>query len=276
MLIIELVLLVSCVVLLWRPTLSRRAAGGILLGLAAISFFGDALLRAGGDDLRDVELPASFNTTTITATDGRRIALVPSLGRVQRYSEEGVFERGWFIVGDTLLSAKKLSLGLTTAGQIVIASDRTRSADVYTADGRQVGANWPYQRTGKSTVAPALMTPDQFVIDGLTLVSPQRVGNSRLGWGTILPALFLHSWCASALAWVALKLLWPGKSAVPARLLSSGQPLWRSHTETTPPEDQVSAWAMGGNLARMFVMIVLAILVFVVAIAVPFVRLVAG
>jgi hypothetical protein len=274
MLVIEALLLLVCGVLLWRQTLSRRIGGGVLLVLAAVSYFGGFLIRSSGDRLQHVELPAYFDTATITLPDGRRFALAMSLQRVQRYGADGAFELGWFVNEAAAMPTGGLSLGLTTADMIVIASSRTRQAEIYNADGQRKGGTKPFSRavTGGSGVPP-IMLPGSFAIDGVTLVNPVRAGNPRLGWATVLPGLFLHSWFTGALFWAGLNLLLPVKAMMPRQYPKTE---WRAYSETPADEIQVSAWEMGGNLVRMFLAIVLAILVFIVVIAVPTIRLVAG
>jgi hypothetical protein len=274
MLVIEALLLLVCGVLLWRRTLSRRMGGSVLLALAAISYFGGFLLRSSGDGLQHIELPAYFDTTTVTLPDGRRLALAMSLQRVQRFGAGGAFELGWFVNGAAVMPSGALSLGLTAADKIVIASGRTRQVEIYNTDGLRDGGTVPFTRpvTGSAGVPP-IMLPGSFVIDGVTLVNPVRAGNPRLGWATVLPGLFLHSWFAGALVWAGLNLLLPVKAATPRHYPKTQ---WTAYADTAADEDQVSAWEMGGNLVRMFLGIVLAILVFIVVIAVPTIRLVAG
>lgn len=278
MLILEVLLLTACVVLARRQSVSRRLAGTVVLALAAISGVGGLVLKSSGDRLDHVELPAYFQTTTIELPDGRRIAYVRSLQRLQRYSSDGTFERGWFVNADANILAGGHSLGLTIHDQIIIASDRFKQAEIYAADGRLDGDKRPFQRIGKGGGVSAVMLPGSFVIDGVTLVNPARTGNPRLSWNTVLPSLLLHSWTAWALFWLGLNLVRPSKSQ--ARTIRAFKPPltppWRPHQPTTRRENEVSAWAMARSLASMFAVIVLAVLVFIVVIAVPTIRLLAA
>jgi hypothetical protein len=288
MLLVETLLLFACLTLAYRQTVPRQLAGAVLMAVAAISYFGGALLRAAGDGLQHVELPAYFDTTTIMLPDGRRFAFIASLQRVQRYGSDGVFERGWFVNGPAIVPSGGLSLGLTAADRVVIASKRTGFAEIYSADGFRDGGTQPYRRIGSGAGMPPLMLPGSFAVEGVTLVPPVRVSNPRLGWTTILPGLFLHSWAAGAWFWAALNLLLsakmtaravpPPKSPAP---LPFQKPVWRHDAaahdlEQHDPEEQVSAWAMGGALALMFATILITVLLFIVVIAVPTVGLVAG
>jgi hypothetical protein len=174
MLVIEALLLVVCGALIWQQSLSRRVAGGILMALAGISYFGAALLRLSGDGLRQVELPAYFDTASITTPDGRRFALAMSLQRVQRYSVDGAFELGWFVNEAGVVPAGGLSLGLTAASQIVTASSRTGQVEIYSADGLRDGGTKPFTRASSGTRAQPIMLPGGFLIDGVMLVNPVR------------------------------------------------------------------------------------------------------
>jgi hypothetical protein len=276
MLILEVLLLTACIVLALRQSVSRRLAGFVLLALAAVSGFGDLVLKSAGDSLQHVELPAYFQTTTIELPDARRIAFARSLQRVQRYSSDGTFERGWFVNADGGMLAGGYSLGVTADDRIVLASDRLKQAELYTVDGRLDGGNRPFRRIGKGAGVPAVMPPGSFLIDGVSLMAPVRTGNPRLGWSTVLPSLFLHSWTGWALFWFGLNLMRPTKSLALRISASTLKPQARAHQEPTDRENDVSAWAMGGSVASMFALIVLAILVFIVVIAVPTVRLLAA
>lgn len=276
MLILEALLLTACVVLARRQSVSRALAGYALLALAALSGLSGVILKSSGDGLAQVELPAYFQTTTIILADDRRIAFLRSLHRVQRYSADGSFEGGWFITGDAGMLAGAHSLGLTADDKIIIASDRLKQAEIYTVEGRLVAEKRPVQRVGAG--APKVILPDSFLIDGVALVVPVRTDNPRLGWTTVLPSVSLHSWTAWALFWLGLNMLRPTKPQTPT-VAAIAPPFKRpSRLYDDPPdrEIQVSAWAMSGNLASMFALIVLAVLVFIVVVAVPTVRLLAA
>jgi disulfide bond formation protein DsbB len=284
MLILESLLLMACVVLAWQRNLSRRVAGGVLMGLAAISSFGGTLLRSSSESLQFTELPAYFDTTSIILRDGQRFAFNPQLQRVQRYSPDGTFELGWFVHNAAGVLSGGLSLGLTANDQIVIASKQTMLADIYSADGLLERRALAFQRIGSGTSAPAIMLPVTFKIDGLSLVHPVRARNPSLGWRTLLPGLFLHSWVAWLLCWAGLNLILPTKNTAKNLGTKTSAPAsipkteWKSYTDTPHNhEDQVSPWEMGGHLACMFAVIILATLAFVVvATPAPALRLLAG
>ena len=233
MLFLEVALVLTCLALLWRPTVSRRIAGAILIVLAGISASAGFVVRSSGDVGPLTELPATFDTTAITLPDGRRFALTQGLQRLQRYAADGGFELGWFVGAPAILASGGLSLGLTTDDRIVVASKQTLQVEVFDVDGL-LERRAPYHRLGPGHSVPPIMLPGNFAVEGVALVNPVRAGNPALGWLTLLPALFLHKVTTGMLFGCGLHLLLAPRRRPAAKPFPTTQ--WRAYVET--PHDQ--------------------------------------
>jgi hypothetical protein len=169
-----------------------RASFSLLVAISFIGFLAPVLvLPALGSRLDGVELPILFETTTLRLPEPgavmpayaqhgfRRLpnlfeTAVPLSGggfvtanipmqRLQRYDEHGRFLNGWFIRA----RGGYFSVGLSTAGGIVICTARGRESLLYNLDGTSAGAARPCRYSASSL--PSLLAPGFAAIDGVTV-----------------------------------------------------------------------------------------------------------
>jgi hypothetical protein len=163
--------------LVWKGNL----ISGVLLGFGAVGWFAPSMLPAAGDWLREVELPAFYETATVVGPDGQTFALTQHLERLQRYDLAGDFEVGWFVDS----KGGRVSIGVTTGGKIAVAAARTKRVEFFNPDGSPAGPSRPYSRVSKNLMSDYLQ-PREYSVEGVTFQTPTPAENPSVRWNTLL------------------------------------------------------------------------------------------
>jgi hypothetical protein len=250
--------------------LTQLGLARVMLAAGVIGMAGLVGLPRLGDHLQQVELPAVFATTTLSAADGRRYSLSGSLRRVQRYSPAGAFELGWFVPGQGMLA-----IGITADDRIVIGSNDPKSSQIFSADGVPDGATRPHRQKGNGKTG--VMWPRDFAVEGVPLAQPQIASNPQ-SIGVALRLLPLTHWLV---AWALLSagfclLMIPWNPASDITRPGTAPTNWQQYEPTYHElTHQSSAWSMLLDYIGMYFMIISVVLAFVILVAIPVVRLIA-
>lgn len=136
------------------------AAAAIMVVGCALAF-SNLMIAADVLPLSQVEMPMGALRTieprTVLAPDGQIYVLGQGSGykRIQRYSPEGAFQRGWMVerFDYAPTKAKSGGLGLTSSGTIVYLG---ADAHVYDTDGQRVAELGPIRVEGGKRLIPDL------------------------------------------------------------------------------------------------------------------------
>ncbi|QPF84503.1 hypothetical protein IC762_33700 [Bradyrhizobium genosp. L] len=170
---------------------------GVLVGIGILGFVAPLFLPLTGAWLQQIELPASFETTSILGPGDRTFTATIPTARVQRYID-GRFETGWFVHS----AGGMFSIGLTADGRIAIAAARTKQIEFFNPDGSSAGA--PQSCIWSGSHNDGVLRPSDCWVNGVVFLDPVQTGHPGMHWATLVLFPLWHPFVAWLLAGAGL------------------------------------------------------------------------
>lgn len=196
--------LLACLMLsicLWALWKGEYVSGTLLL-LGTLGFVGaPILLPQTGSLFQRIELPNYFQTTTIVGRNDHLFSLNEPLQRIQRYSSDGVFEKGWFIDN----AGGPARIGLTKANQIAVYASRRKKIFLFDLS----GTKWNEIEANPKWSDSRLLKPTDFQLQGIELIKAKAVTNPSSSWLAFLLFPLWHPVAGWLLLCIAILLKMP-------------------------------------------------------------------
>lgn len=171
----------------------------IAIFIGALGFFGSRELHWFGQSLASFEFPAVLQSKTIKTPNGKIFSANGPQNRIQRYSEDGEFETGWFVAPH----GGNFTIGMDRDDGIVFLSARRDQVEVYDQSGNLKYPPIPYN--GRASFKVPLGAND---LKGarLSLIDVEEVENPKLSKQSALLIIFADPFLPLILFFLAIGL----------------------------------------------------------------------